>query len=85
MSVYIQSSYLFYTYVFFGRCLGDNDRECPECAIQHRMISEIRRTQEANADRHDLFFDQLDHEDDGFEVIADYFSKNTMAFAKLID
>lgn len=49
------------------------------------MISEIRRTQEANADRHDLFFDQLDYEDDGFDVIADYFSKNTMAFAKLID
>lgn len=70
---------------YHQRCLGDNDRECPQCAVQHRMISEIRRTQEANADRHDLFFDQLDHEDDGFEVIADYFSKNTMAFAKLID
>ncbi|CAO3667204.1 unnamed protein product [Rhizopus stolonifer] len=70
---------------FHQRCLGDNDKECPQCAIQHRMISEIRRTQEANADRHDLFFDQLDYEDDGFDVIADYFSKNTMAFAKLID
>lgn len=70
---------------FHQRCLGDNDRECPQCAIQHRMISEIRRTQEANADRHDMFFDQLDHEEDGFDVIADYFSKNTMAFAKLID
>ncbi|OAC97684.1 hypothetical protein MUCCIDRAFT_154612 [Mucor lusitanicus CBS 277.49] len=70
---------------YHQRCIGDNDRECPQCAIQHRMISEIRRTQEANADRHDLFFDQLDHEEDGFDVIADYFSKNTMAFAKLID
>lgn len=71
--------------LFYTSCLGDSDRECPQCAIQHRMISEIRRTQEANADRHELFFDQLDHEEDGFEVIADYFSKNTMAFAKLID
>ncbi|KAI9312216.1 hypothetical protein BX666DRAFT_1866701 [Dichotomocladium elegans] len=44
---------------YHQRCLGDNDRECPHCAIQHRMISEIRRTQEANADRHDLFFDQV--------------------------
>ncbi|CEP09879.1 hypothetical protein [Parasitella parasitica] len=70
---------------YHQRCLGDNDRECPQCAIQHRMISEIRRTQEANADRHDMFFDQLDHDQDGFDVIADYFSKNTMAFAKLID
>ncbi|KAF7729543.1 hypothetical protein EC973_004217 [Apophysomyces ossiformis] len=67
------------------RCLGENDRECPHCAIQHHMISEMRRTQEANADRHDLFFEQLDSEEDGFSVIADYFSKNTMAFAKLID
>ncbi|KAI9033781.1 hypothetical protein CLU79DRAFT_725381 [Phycomyces nitens] len=70
---------------YHQRCLGDNDRECPQCAIQHRMISEIRRTQEANADRHDLFFDQLDGEEDGFSLVADYFSKNTMAFAKLID
>ncbi|KAI7907015.1 uncharacterized protein BX663DRAFT_494525 [Cokeromyces recurvatus] len=70
---------------YHQRCLGYDDKECPQCAIQHRMITEIRRTQEANADRHDLFFDQLDHEEDGFEVIADYFSKNTMTFAKLID
>ncbi|KAI8878575.1 vacuolar protein sorting-associated protein 11 [Backusella circina FSU 941] len=70
---------------YHQRCLGDNDRECPQCAIQHRMITEIRRAQEANADRHDLFFDQLDNDEDGFAIIADYFSKNTMAFAKLID
>jgi hypothetical protein len=49
------------------------------------MITEIRRAQETNADRHDLFFDQLDNDQDGFAIIADYFSKNTMAFAKLID
>lgn len=68
---------------YHQRCLGDNDRECPQCAIQHRMISEIRRTQEANADRHDIFFDQLDNEEDGFSVIADYFSKNTMTFDQI--
>jgi hypothetical protein len=28
---------------------------------------------------------QLEDAEDGFSVIADYFSKNTMAFAKLID
>ncbi|KAI8092580.1 uncharacterized protein BX664DRAFT_90195 [Halteromyces radiatus] len=70
---------------YHQRCLGENDNECPQCSVQHRMISEIRHAQEASADRHDLFFDQLDNEDDGFSVIADYFSKNTMAFAKLID
>ncbi|RIA82013.1 hypothetical protein C1645_881286 [Glomus cerebriforme] len=70
---------------FHQRCLPDNDRECPQCAIQHRMISEIRRAQEENAEKHELFFEQLKEADDGFSVIADYFSKNTMAFAKLID
>ncbi|CAO3609654.1 unnamed protein product [Cunninghamella blakesleeana] len=70
---------------FHQRCLGENDNECPQCAVKHRMISEIRRAQEANADQHDLFFEQLDNEEDGYNVIADYFSKNTMAFAKLID
>jgi len=31
------------------------------------------------------FFDKLNEEEDGFSVIAEYFSKNTMAFAKVID
>ncbi|KAG2183841.1 hypothetical protein INT44_008852 [Umbelopsis vinacea] len=66
-------------------CVAENEKECPQCAVQHRMISEMRRTQEANADRHDLFYAQLEDAEDGFSVIADYFSKNTMAFAKLID
>ncbi|KAG9302922.1 hypothetical protein G9A89_022339 [Geosiphon pyriformis] len=70
---------------YHQRCLLDSDRECPQCAIQHRMIVDIRRAQEDNADNHDLFFEQLEESDDGFGVIADYFSKNTMAFAKLID
>ncbi|CAG8604564.1 4777_t:CDS:10, partial [Ambispora gerdemannii] len=70
---------------YHQRCLIDSDRECPQCAIQHRMIQEVRRTQEANADKHELFFEQLEESEDGFSVIADYFSKNTMAFAKLID
>ncbi|GAB5588557.1 Vacuolar protein sorting-associated protein 11 [Umbelopsis nana] len=70
---------------YHQRCLTENDKECPQCAVQHRMIAEMRRTQEANADRHDLFYAQLEDAEDGFSVIADYFSKNTMAFAKLID
>ncbi|CAI2179070.1 378_t:CDS:10 [Funneliformis geosporum] len=66
-------------------CLPDSDRECPQCISQHRLIAEIRSSQEENSDNHNLFFDQLKEADDGFSVIADYFSKNTMAFAKLID
>ncbi|RUS22924.1 hypothetical protein BC937DRAFT_94921 [Endogone sp. FLAS-F59071] len=70
---------------YHQRCLPESDLECPRCAIEHRTINEIRRTQEANADRHDLFFAQIEDAEDGFAVVADYFSKNTMAFAKLID
>ncbi|CAG8480604.1 10621_t:CDS:10 [Diversispora eburnea] len=70
---------------FHQRCLPESDRECPQCAIQNRMIFEIRKSQEINADKHELFFEQLKDADDGFSVVADYFSKNTMAFAKLID
>ncbi|CAJ0917859.1 15143_t:CDS:10 [Entrophospora sp. SA101] len=70
---------------FHQRCLPETDRECPQCAIQNREILEIRRSQEICADKHELFFDMLEKAEDGFSVIAEYFSKNTMAFAKVID
>lgn len=43
----------------YHSCVAENEKECPQCAVQHRMISEMRRTQEANADRHDLFYAQV--------------------------
>ncbi|CAG8703669.1 27714_t:CDS:10 [Gigaspora margarita] len=70
---------------YHQRCLPDSDRECPQCAPSYRLISDQRRAQEINADNHDSFFDKLKQAEDGFSVVADYFSKNTMAFAKLID
>ncbi|CAG8460462.1 14103_t:CDS:10 [Acaulospora morrowiae] len=70
---------------YHQRCLPESDRECPECAVQHRTIAEIRRSQERNADKHEEFARQMEEAEDGFSVVADYFSKNTMAFAKLID
>ncbi|GJJ78227.1 vacuolar protein sorting-associated protein 11 [Entomortierella parvispora] len=71
---------------FHQRCLADSaDRECPKCMIEQRTVADIRRMQEANAEKHDLFLSELEDADDGFEVIAKYFGNNTMAFAKLID
>ncbi|CAG8553416.1 4440_t:CDS:10 [Paraglomus brasilianum] len=70
---------------YHQRCLPDTDRECPKCAVEHRFLAEVRRKQEINAEKHDLFVQQLEDAEDGFSVIADYFSKNTMAFTKLID
>ncbi|KAG0044794.1 hypothetical protein BGZ83_009928 [Gryganskiella cystojenkinii] len=71
---------------YHQRCLADSaDRECPKCMIEQRTVADIRRMQEANAEKHDLFLSELEDADDGFEVIAKYFGNNTMAFAKLID
>ncbi|KAF9197012.1 hypothetical protein BGZ50_002723 [Haplosporangium sp. Z 11] len=71
---------------YHQRCLSDAaDRECPKCMVEQRTVADIRRMQEANAEKHDLFMSELEDADDGFEVIAKYFGNNTMAFAKLID
>ncbi|KAF9935236.1 hypothetical protein FBU30_006321 [Linnemannia zychae] len=71
---------------YHQRCLSDTaDRECPKCMVEQRTVADIRRMQEANAEKHDLFKAELEDADDGFEVIAKYFGNNTMAFAKLID
>ncbi|KAF9112292.1 hypothetical protein BGX27_003651 [Mortierella sp. AM989] len=71
---------------YHQRCLSDTaDRECPKCMVDQRTVADIRRMQEANAEKHDLFLSELEDADDGFEVIAKYFGNNTMAFARLID
>lgn len=71
---------------YHQRCLSDAaDRECPKCMVEQRTVADIRRMQEANAERHDLFLSELEDADDGFEVVAKYFGNNTMAFARLID
>ncbi|KAF9098206.1 hypothetical protein BGX29_011659 [Mortierella sp. GBA35] len=71
---------------YHQRCLSDSaDRECPKCMVEQRTVADIRRMQEANAEKHELFVSELEDADDGFEVIAKYFGNNTMAFAKLID
>ncbi|KAG0233879.1 hypothetical protein BGW42_007086 [Actinomortierella wolfii] len=71
---------------YHQRCLPDSaDRECPKCMVEQRTVADIRRMQEANAERHDLFLSELEDAEDGFAVVAKYFGNNTMAFAKLID
>ena len=70
---------------FHQRCLGDNERECPMCAPANRTILEIKRSQEANAQRHDQFYKQLEVADDGFSVVADYFGRNVFNKIVLLD
>lgn len=45
---------------YHQRCLSDSaDRECPKCMVEQRTVADIRRMQEANAEKHDLFISEV--------------------------
>lgn len=64
---------------FHQRCLGDNEKECPECAPEYRSVLEMKRSLEQNAKDQDRFFQQVKTSKDGFSVIAEYFGKGIVS------
>ncbi|XP_068634099.1 vacuolar protein-sorting-associated protein 11 homolog [Aristolochia californica] len=64
---------------FHQRCLGDNEKECPECAPEYRSVLETKRNLELNARDHDRFFHQVKNSKDGFSVVAEYFGKGIIS------
>ncbi|XP_052724423.1 vacuolar protein-sorting-associated protein 11 homolog isoform X2 [Vigna angularis] len=64
---------------FHLRCLGDNEKECPECAPEYRSVLEIKRNLEQNSKDQDRFFHQVKSSKDGFSVIAEYFGKGIIS------
>lgn len=64
---------------FHQRCLGDNEKECPECAPEYRSVLEMKRSLEQNAKDHDRFFQEVKNSKDGFSVIANYFGKGVVS------
>ncbi|XP_057792942.1 LOW QUALITY PROTEIN: vacuolar protein-sorting-associated protein 11 homolog [Salvia miltiorrhiza] len=64
---------------FHQRCLGDNEKECPECAPEYRAVSEMKRSLEQNSKSQDYFFQQVRNSKDGFSVIAEYFGKGIIS------
>ncbi|KAM7503746.1 hypothetical protein LguiB_002650 [Lonicera macranthoides] len=64
---------------FHQRCLGDNEKECPECAPEYRSVQEMKRSLELNSEDRDLFFQQVKSSNDGFSVIAKYFGKGIIS------
>ncbi|XP_057954722.1 vacuolar protein-sorting-associated protein 11 homolog [Malania oleifera] len=64
---------------FHQRCLGDNEKECPECAPEYRSVLEMKRNLEQNSKDQDLFFQQVTSSKDGFSVIAEYFGKGIIS------
>lgn len=64
---------------FHQRCLGDNEKECPECAPEYRSVLEMKRSLEQNSKDQDHFFQQVKSSKDGFSVIAKYFGKGVIS------
>ncbi|KAL5798082.1 hypothetical protein ACOSQ2_002902 [Xanthoceras sorbifolium] len=64
---------------FHQRCLGDNEKECPECAPEYRSVMEMKRGLEQNSKDQDRFFQQVKSSKDGFSVIAEYFGKGVIS------
>lgn len=66
---------------FHQRCLRGGDGaegECPLCAQNNATIRAIKRGQEENADRHELFKDELERSDDRFATVAEWFGRGVM-------
>lgn len=63
-------------------CLGDNEKECPECAPEYRSVLEMKRSLEQNSKDQDQFFQKVKSSKDGFSVIADYFGKGIISKTK---
>mmetsp|Transcript_23676 Transcript_23676/g.42153 ORF Transcript_23676/g.42153 Transcript_23676/m.42153 type:complete len:242 (-) Transcript_23676:108-833(-) len=57
------------------KSLGDNDQECPLCAMEHHRILEIKRSMQIAARHPDRFFAELSEAADGFSVIAEHFGR----------
>lgn len=64
---------------FHLRCLGDNEKECPECAPEYRSVLEMKRSLELNSKDQDQFFQLVKNSKDGFSVIAQYFGKGIIS------
>ncbi|KAK4776322.1 hypothetical protein SAY86_005010 [Trapa natans] len=64
---------------FHQRCLGDNEKECPECAPEYRSVMEMKRSLEQSSKDQNQFFRQVKTSKDGFSVIAEYFGKGIIS------
>ncbi|KAK3683374.1 hypothetical protein B0T22DRAFT_430670 [Podospora appendiculata] len=67
---------------FHQRCLrggmGDDGGECPLCARDNATIRALKKSQEENAERHELFRDDLERSEDRFKTVAEWFGRGVM-------
>ncbi|KAK0705621.1 hypothetical protein B0H67DRAFT_604379 [Lasiosphaeris hirsuta] len=72
---------------FHQRCLrggamdegvGDDVGECPLCARDNATIRALKKGQGENAERHELFKDDLERSEDRFRTVAEWFGRGVM-------
>ncbi|KAL7748964.1 Vacuolar protein sorting-associated protein 11 [Sorochytrium milnesiophthora] len=59
-------------------CLNETEQQCPKCAPQQRTLVQIRKSLKDSAAQPELFYEQLQDADDGYAVIAEWFSKKAI-------
>ncbi|KAK3304676.1 uncharacterized protein B0T15DRAFT_400127 [Chaetomium strumarium] len=70
---------------FHQRCLRSGGsgavegEECPICARDNATIRALKKSQEENAERHELFKDDLDRSEDRFRTISEWFGRGVMS------
>ncbi|KCV71642.1 hypothetical protein H696_01059 [Fonticula alba] len=62
-----------------------NNLECLLCMTDNRAAFDLRHAHESSAQRHEQFTKQLESANDGFSVIADYFSRSVLDPALQVD
>jgi len=66
---------------FHQRCLaggGGGQQECPLCARDNATIRALKKGQEENAERHELFRDDLERSEDRFRTVSEWFGRGVM-------
>lgn len=69
---------------FHQRCLrgggaGAEGEECPVCARENATIRALKKSQEENAERHELFKDVLETSEDRFKTVSEWFGRGVMS------
>ena len=67
------------------RCLDDSESECPLCSGERHELSEQAAAEAIAAEKHEQFFDELKHADDGFDVVCQQLGRNIFNSLVVID
>ncbi|KAI9217138.1 hypothetical protein BC828DRAFT_391935 [Blastocladiella britannica] len=66
-------AHFFCRHSFHARCLNDNTKQCPRCSREHASVANLKRTLQARG--RDDFYGQLEAADDGYAVVAEWYSR----------